>query len=1281
MKNFIILFVLTFTYSAISQSLSVFDVDASNFPTIKAKFFAFDKDGKQITNLNTSDFEVKENGQPRSVTKVSCPAPQPTIALSSVLVFDVSGSMSAGPPRIQSAKNAANAWIDRLPLGKSECALVSFNEKSNIVQDFTTSRDKLKIAVNKLNPSGGTSYEQALIDLPAGGLQVAKNGKYKKVVIFLTDGMSNTTRVNEILKFAKENQITIYAVTLDMPAPQIIKEITQQTGGQYFENITTQKEAEETYRKLLQSAQGGQACEIEWESGITCKAGITNVEIKLPANQTFATTNYQSPVSSLAKLEFNPSSVKFLNPEVGVKVEEKVTVTAHNSDFTVTNIISNNPAFDIIPKSFVLKKGESKELRVSYVPTDSVYVFVRFDFETDVCPVTFFVSGGWSYIKPKFQTLKLTHPNGGEEFVIGSDTVITWEGIPESDTVLLEFTIDNGLTWETITDKASGLKYIWKNIPKPTSTQCKVRIKHNLNSNNSESSGELLHTLSGHNGFVYAVDWSPDGSRIATASTDNNARIWNAETGGILHTLSGHTNHVITVKWSPDGSRVATTSSDSTARIWDASNGNIIQVLDGHAHQVIDASWSPDGYHLVTGSSNRVRIWDASIGVLVHTLNSNASTVWDVEWSPDGTCVTNSCVDGTVQIWNAKTGNMLHKLNGHVRSVDVVKWSPDGTRVATASFDSTAIIWDAETGKIIFILKGHKHYVKNISWSTDGNRVATSSTDRTARIWDAGTGSSLKTLIGHYSEVMDVNWSPDGTRIATSSSDNTAKIWDSETGNLLHTLRGHNDDVRDIIWSPDGTRVVTAGSFDRTAKIWDAGGGYKLMQEDESDNLFSIVAPLPSVLDIDMLQCLIGSSKDSIVVEFIQNKGAWKFRVDSIYFQGPDADAFSLVSGIPKYIVEANNNYYAEFQFTPKRVGIHSAEIVIITQSDTLRQSIRGEGVTPSLQLVNDLIDFGAVEIQNNKDTLQVATIKNIGNAPLLITYTKHNYPNDKDFTTLSGGGSFTIQPNEIHKMDLRFLASSIGRTSGTLEFHYQGVGSPAIVQLYGQGLGGNVIIPDDSAYAGDRIKVKLEFGNQSIPLANDLITNYKVILSYNPTLLYCDEPSAKREYNKNLETIELTGKWDGTSSTLGGFDFIVGLGNVVTTEVTLEEFYWLDKDNNLIDFEVEKQSGTFTLLGICEEGGTRLLNPYSKAGITSISPNPAENLINIELSLSEFGNTELCLYNLLGEKVSTIFSESVSQKSILELNSDISKIGSGQYLLIFRTPTYTETRQLLILR
>ena len=472
MKKIIILIILTFTYSAMSQSLSIFDVDASNFPTIKAKFFAFAQDGKQITNLNPSDFEVKENGQPRTVTNLFCPAPQPPIALSSVLTIDVSGSM--GGQQLVNAKAAGRAWVEGLPLGNFECAITSFNSRNYFNQDFTTDKNKLLNALNSLTAMGGTDFNAGFINQMSGALLAVEKGKHKKVVVFLTDGSADGDELAIIHKAISINA-TVYCVTLNMPCPPILKSIANQTGGMYFENITSTKEAEDTYRLLLQSAQAGEPCEIEWQSGNTCKAGITNVDIKLLVNQIITTTSYQSPISSISKLEFNPAFVKFTDPEVGVKVEEKVMVTAVNSDFNVTNITSNNAAFTMTPTSFVLKSGQSRELTVSYLPADSGYVYARFEIENDICPIKYFARGGWKGKKPTIRTIKLIHPNGGEVFVAGSDTVITWEGVLPDEPVKLEYRIDENEQWISIADSVTGFSYNWR-VPITPSNKCLARV-------------------------------------------------------------------------------------------------------------------------------------------------------------------------------------------------------------------------------------------------------------------------------------------------------------------------------------------------------------------------------------------------------------------------------------------------------------------------------------------------------------------------------------------------------------------------------------------------------------------------------------------------------------------------------------------------------------------------------------------------------------------------------------------------------------------------------------
>src|SRR6202012_1627949 len=79
-----------------------------------------------------------------------------------------------------------------------------------------------------------------------------------------------------------------------------------------------------------------------------------------------------------------------------------------------------------------------------------------------------------------------------------------------------------------------------------------------------------LALLSGHNGSVLSAGYSPDGTRIVTASGDGTARIWDAHTAEQLAVLAGHGDGVNTAVFSPDGIRILTASSDKTARIWQA---------------------------------------------------------------------------------------------------------------------------------------------------------------------------------------------------------------------------------------------------------------------------------------------------------------------------------------------------------------------------------------------------------------------------------------------------------------------------------------------------------------------------------------------------------------------------------------------------------------------------------------------------------------------------------------------------------------------------------------
>jgi len=303
--------------------------------------------------------------------------------------------------------------------------------------------------------------------------------------------------------------------------------------------------------------------------------------------------------------------------------------------------------------------------------------------------------------------------------------------------------------------------------------------------------GTVFCLFEGHKGEVNDLTWFPDGSQIASASSDKTVQIWNTGTGTAVRVYQDATKNAMTVSWSPDGARIAAgyagdKRDPETLQIVRVANGEKLfsyastaGFLNAQADKTIYAlAWSPDGARLACGGGEyRVDIWDARSWKQQVTYKGHNSTVYALAWSPGGRQVASTGSDDAVHIWDALTGRNAATFFKHSSEVSSVVWSPNGQRIVSASHDKTAQVWNAVTGTSLTIYRGHSDRIQTAAWSPDGTRIATGGRDGKVQVWDASKGTTLYTYSGHQGSVNAVKWSPDGKRLATGGADRTVHVW------------------------------------------------------------------------------------------------------------------------------------------------------------------------------------------------------------------------------------------------------------------------------------------------------------------------------------------------------------------------------------------------------------------------------------------------------------------------------------------------------------------------
>ena len=188
--------------------------------------------------------------------------------------------------------------------------------------------------------------------------------------------------------------------------------------------------------------------------------------------------------------------------------------------------------------------------------------------------------------------------------------------------------------------------------------------------------------------------------RVATASNDRLAKVWDVESGSLIHTLKGHRGWVSSAAFSNDGCLLVTSSFDKYMRVWDTRTGDTVRMHGPQHSGITRAVFHRDqglvGVALENGTFSMI---DIGNGRVIQSYKAHHSPITSLQIHPSGNFAMTTSADMRVAFWDLLAGDLLTTVTAHNAAVTDGKWSHDGSTFATCDRSGVLLIFKTSFDK------------------------------------------------------------------------------------------------------------------------------------------------------------------------------------------------------------------------------------------------------------------------------------------------------------------------------------------------------------------------------------------------------------------------------------------------------------------------------------------------------------------------------------------------------------------------------------------------------